>query len=99
MKALTFVGHFEKKDTKALKQKPRIGKKRGSYSGILYGLSDATGMFPGSLFLYYGVVLIGTGRFGGVIIAMTLLIFGMGRANAALAVMPQISRLVVGEGL
>lgn len=50
-------------------------------------------MFLGSLFFYYGAILIGTGTydFGGVMVAMTLLIFGMGSVTAALAFMPQIA--------
>ena len=90
---MTLEGHFEEKHTAELEQEFRIGKKRGLYSSILYGLSDATGMFSGSPFFYYGAMLIGTGAydFRGVKVAMMLLIFGMGYAIAALAFMPMIA--------
>lgn len=93
VRSLTLEGHLERKHSKALEEGFRIGLRRGLYSGILYGLSDAPAMSSGSLFFYYGAVLIGTGAydFGGVIAAMSLLLFGMGSATAALAFMPQIA--------
>lgn len=93
VRAMTLETHFQTKHGRAVEAGYRIGLRRGVFTGVLFGISDASTLFLTALIFYYGALLVNSGAFAfeSVIACVTLLLFGIGSAKDTLAFIPQIS--------
>lgn len=87
VRSLTLEPHFRRKYITATQQAFNVGLKKALLSGILFGVSDSAIVFVTALIFYYGAVLVGSGQFSiqNVITVLTMLLFSISTANAAIA--------------
>lgn len=87
VRSLTLEPHFRGKYAGATQWAFKVGLKKALLSGILFGVSDTAIMFATALIFYYGAVLVGSGQdsVGNVITVLTMLLFSISTANAAIA--------------
>lgn len=87
VRSLTLEPHFRRKYTTATQQAFNVGLKKALLSGILFGFSDSAIVFVTALIFYYGAVLVGSGQYSiqNVITVLTMLLFSISTANAAIA--------------
>lgn len=87
VRSLTLELHFRGKYTRAAQQAFKVGLKKALLSGILFGVSDSAIVFVTALIFYYGAVLVGSGQYSiqNVITVLTMLLFSISTANAAIA--------------
>lgn len=87
VRSLTLEPHFRRKYTTATQQAFNVGLKKALLSGILFGFSDSAIVFVTALIFYYGAVLVGSGQnsIQNVITVLTMLLFSISTANAAIA--------------
>lgn len=93
VRALTLEPYFTKKYAKATRDAYKIGLRRATYSGLLFGLSDTVGYSITALVFYYGTIII---RGGEISVATffqlsNILLFGIANAGSMIAVVPQIN--------
>jgi ATP-binding cassette subfamily B (MDR/TAP) protein 1 len=93
VRALTLEGHFKRKNTEAVQTAYNVGRKRAIYNGLVFGISDSTINFVTAIIIYYSAVLIISGAWSiqDAVLALTLLLFSISNANAAITFIPQIS--------
>lgn len=86
VRSLTLEPHFRRKYTTATQQAFNIGLKKALLSGVLFGFSDSAIVFVTALIFYYGAVLVGSGQYSiqNVITVLTMLLFSISTANAAI---------------
>lgn len=86
VRSLTLEPHFRRKYTTATQQAFHIGLKKALLSGVLFGFSDSAIVFVTALIFYYGAVLVGSGQYSiqNVITVLTMLLFSISTANAAI---------------
>ena len=87
VRSLTLEPHFRGKYAGATQRAFKVGLKKAMLSGILFGVSDSAIVFVTALMFYYGAVLVGSGQnsVGNVITVLTMLLFSISTANAAIA--------------
>lgn len=87
VRSLTLEPHFRGKYAGAIQRAFRVGLKKALLSGILFGVSDSAIVFVTALIFYYGAVLVCSGKnsVGNVITVLTMLLFSISAANAAIA--------------
>lgn len=87
VRSLTLEPHFRGKYTGATQRAFKIGLKKALLSGILFGVSDSAIVFVTALIFYYGAVLVGSGQdsIQNVMTVLTMLLFSISTANAAIA--------------
>lgn len=87
VRSFTIEPHFRGKYTGATQCAFKVGLKRALLSGILFGVSDSAIVFVTALVFYYGAVLVASGQYSiqNVITVLTMLLFSISTANAAIA--------------
>ena len=87
VRSLTLEPHFRGKYIGATQRAFKVGLKKALLSGILFGVSDSAIIFVTALIFYYGAVLVGSGQdsIQNVITVLTMLLFSISTANAAIA--------------
>ena len=93
VRAFTLESHLQRKHRIATFDTYKTGLSRALYTGLIYGVPDATQFFITALIFYYGTILITTGSHSvdSIIQAVNLLLFGISNASSMLDMMPQIS--------
>jgi ATP-binding cassette, subfamily B (MDR/TAP), member 1 len=93
VRELTLEGYFKQKHAEAIQRTYNVGRKRAIYDGILFGVSNSTINFFIAIILYYSAVVIVSGEWSvqDAVLAIMLLLFSAGNANAAISSVPQIS--------
>lgn len=93
VRALTLESHFKKKHDVATSVTYQTGASRGTYSGLLFGLSDSMSYFVTALIFYYGTILIihRERPLSAILEVVNLLTFGIANAVAMLNFVPQIN--------
>lgn len=87
VRPLTLERHFQGKYAGATQRALQVGLKKALLSGVLFGVSDSAIVFATALIFYYGAVLVGSGQNSveNVITVLTMLLFSISSANAAIA--------------
>ncbi|KAI9641034.1 ATP-dependent permease [Ciborinia camelliae] len=93
VRAFTLETYFQIKHTKATEELYKVGHMRANYSGMLWGLTDASTFFTTALVFYYATVLITNNEISvaKALQAVNLLIFGISNSTNLLAMVPQIN--------
>lgn len=93
VRALTLEGYFHEKYTMATTHALKIGMRRAAYSGLFFGISDASIIFITALIFYYGSVLASSAAFSttDILTVFSQLLFSIANVNAIIAYIPQIN--------
>ena len=93
VRAYTLEGHFQEKYTTATTSAFHTGLQRAIYSGIFFGLSDASIIFLTALIFYYGAHLVasGTHTVTEIITVFTTFLFSISHVSGLVSLIPQIS--------
>ncbi|MCJ1471901.1 hypothetical protein MMC13_000542 [Lambiella insularis] len=87
VRALTLEGYFHKKYNRATAHAMRTGLRRAAYSGLFFGISDASIIFITALIFYYGSLLAASNAFSAqdILTVFSMLLFSIANVNAIVA--------------
>ncbi|MCJ1390627.1 hypothetical protein MMC18_003488 [Xylographa bjoerkii] len=93
VRALTLESYFHRKYNTATAQAMKKGLRRAVYSGLFFGISDASIIFVTALIFYYGSLLTASDEFTAqdVLTVFSMLLFSIANVNAIVAFIPQIN--------
>jgi len=93
VRALTLENYFGRKHRRAVAEAFQLGRRRGAYTGLLFGLLDSAVLFIFALAYYYGTVLAtdGTQTVGDIFKVVNLLVLGLSNASTMVCMIPQLS--------
>ncbi|MCJ1292429.1 hypothetical protein MMC34_003979 [Xylographa carneopallida] len=93
VRALTLESYFHRKYSTATAQAMKTGLRRAVYSGLFFGISDASTIFVTALIFYYGSLLTASQEFAAqdILTVFSMLLFSIANVNAIVAFIPQIN--------
>ncbi|MCJ1400530.1 hypothetical protein MMC11_003736 [Xylographa trunciseda] len=93
VRALTLESYFHRKYNTATAQAMKTGLRRAAYSGLFFGVSDASIIFVTALIFYYGSLLTASDEFAAqdILTVFSMLLFSIANVNAIVAFIPQIN--------
>ncbi|MCJ1322561.1 hypothetical protein MMC15_007910 [Xylographa vitiligo] len=93
VRALTLESYFHRKYSTATAQAMKTGLRRAAYSGLFFGISDASTIFITALIFFYGSLLAASQEFTAqdVLTVFSMLLFSIANVNAIVAFIPQIN--------
>ncbi|MCJ1438272.1 hypothetical protein MMC27_007660 [Xylographa pallens] len=93
VRALTLESYFHKKYSIVTAQAMKTGLRRAAYSGLFFGISDASTIFVTALIFYYGSLLTASQEFTAqdILTVFSMLLFSIANVNAIVAFIPQIN--------